>query len=361
MSRQTVLPGLWLLSVVLAPLAAEAIPGRHARPAAPHADRDRDGIPDHVEDPNENGVVDPGETDPLHHDTDGDGVPDGVEDANQDGRRNVGETSARHHDTDGDGVPDGIEDANQNGRVDPGESDPRRRCSGPAEALCGNRGDVDGAERGPRIPEPMVVDLVRGLGARRHELEVNALAVTRRTAQGWQLAWSPEVEWTPRDGFALELELPFVNNRLEAVKVAGQYTLGTFARGRGIHGLQAMLEWGLAGDTVRTTLFHIVGWRFSARWSSQLMLGASAVIDPVTSDATPRAQAHPSVFCEVHPRFLTGLEMAWSWEPGRSAMDVIPQVRWRPSDHLTVQLGGGVGVAQRRAAPLLGARVAVEW
>lgn len=39
-------------------------------------DWDGDGCPNHVEDPNHNGIVDPGETDPLIPDTDGDGVPD---------------------------------------------------------------------------------------------------------------------------------------------------------------------------------------------------------------------------------------------------------------------------------------------
>jgi hypothetical protein len=41
-------------------------------------DSDGDGLPDDVEDPNHNGTVDPGETDPHNPDTNGDGILDGV-------------------------------------------------------------------------------------------------------------------------------------------------------------------------------------------------------------------------------------------------------------------------------------------
>ncbi len=42
-------------------------------------DSDNDGLPDHREDTNGNGVLDPGESDPAQADTDGDGFPDLVE------------------------------------------------------------------------------------------------------------------------------------------------------------------------------------------------------------------------------------------------------------------------------------------
>jgi hypothetical protein len=91
----------------------------------PPLDSDGDGLPDGVEDPNHDGTVDPGETDPGNPDTDGDGLPDGVEDSNHDGTVDPGETDPRNPDTDGDGLPDGVEDSNHDGTVDPGETDPR--------------------------------------------------------------------------------------------------------------------------------------------------------------------------------------------------------------------------------------------
>ena len=88
-------------------------------------DSDGDGIPDAAEDTNRNGVVDPGETDPLSTDSDGDGIPDGLEDANHNGVWDGDETNAADADTDGDGIDDGDEDADHDGVVDAGETDPR--------------------------------------------------------------------------------------------------------------------------------------------------------------------------------------------------------------------------------------------
>ncbi|MEM6954675.1 MAG: OmpA family protein [Myxococcota bacterium] len=56
-------------------------------------------------------------TDPQDEDTDGDLILDGIED-------NTG-TNPLERDSDNDGLNDGREDANQNGELDPGESDPR--------------------------------------------------------------------------------------------------------------------------------------------------------------------------------------------------------------------------------------------
>lgn len=73
------------------------------------ADMDGDGIPDHLEDRNNNGQFDPGETDFLNPDTDGDGIPDGMEDLNRNGIFDEGETDPRNPDTDGDGIWDGAD------------------------------------------------------------------------------------------------------------------------------------------------------------------------------------------------------------------------------------------------------------
>lgn len=82
-------------------------------------DGDRDGLIDATEIPQY-------QTDPQNPDTDGDGLKDGLE--VQSG------TNPTNRDTDGDGTADGIEDANQNGRIDPGETDPRHPPEKPAPA-----------------------------------------------------------------------------------------------------------------------------------------------------------------------------------------------------------------------------------
>ena len=102
------------------------------------ADTDDDGIFDGVEDANQNGVVDTGETNPCDPDSDGDGIQDGTEfgligiDVGPDTDLAIfipdadpaTTTNPTLADSDGDGISDGDEDINKNGRVDPGEGDP---------------------------------------------------------------------------------------------------------------------------------------------------------------------------------------------------------------------------------------------
>jgi hypothetical protein len=83
-------------------------------------DTDNDGIPDILEDMNNNGVVDENETDPGDPDTDDDGLLDGIEIDDSDGYT----TDPLDPDTDGDFLLDGTEDSNGNGRVDGNETDP---------------------------------------------------------------------------------------------------------------------------------------------------------------------------------------------------------------------------------------------
>jgi len=73
------------------------------------SDVDGDGLPDAIEDANQNAALDPGETDRFNPDTDGDGIPDGLEDRNRNGRTDEGETSAVNPDSDGDGIWDGAD------------------------------------------------------------------------------------------------------------------------------------------------------------------------------------------------------------------------------------------------------------
>jgi len=109
-------------------------------------DTDNDGLCDGhkpplcaSEDANNNGIVDPGETDPTDPDTDGDGLSDGLESGLtvpetpdtdtsspnwQPDADPASTTDPLNPDSDGDGIDDGAEDPDQNGRVDPGETAP---------------------------------------------------------------------------------------------------------------------------------------------------------------------------------------------------------------------------------------------
>ena len=112
------------------------------------ADSDDDGIPDGVEDANQDGFMDPGETDPCLVDSDGDGIQDGTElgvttghptDTGAtfipDADGGATTTDPLDPDSDDDGFSDGREDRNHNGRVDPGESDPNDAISKPVRPM----------------------------------------------------------------------------------------------------------------------------------------------------------------------------------------------------------------------------------
>lgn len=115
---------------------------------ANNPDSDNDGLPNRIEDRNNNGVVDPDESDPNNPDTDGDGLKDGVEDRNKNGLYDPGETNFRKKDTDCDGLIDGPnqgaflgEDLNSDGMLNGNETDPTKFDTD-------GDGISDGVERG---------------------------------------------------------------------------------------------------------------------------------------------------------------------------------------------------------------------
>jgi len=97
--------------------------GLHATVYDERADWDNDGLNDVIEDPNENGIVDVGETDPWNPDTDGDGISDGIEglvDSSEDADTLI---NALDLDSDGDFIPDAVEYFGATDWLDPDSDD----------------------------------------------------------------------------------------------------------------------------------------------------------------------------------------------------------------------------------------------
>ncbi len=125
------------------------------------------------------------------------------------------------------------------------------------------------------IPEPMVFDLVRELGAKKGEFEINTLLQHEAQNQRLsQLHLSPELEYVVSDGLGIELELPMEGSDLLSYKGAVQKTIGHTHNNTQIHGIQGIAEkFTQHHNPLELTLLYLFGHRLGLDWSYLLMLG----------------------------------------------------------------------------------------
>lgn len=284
---------------------------------------------------------------PPPRDSDGDGIRDRVEDADGDGRVDADETDPHRRDHDRDGVPDGAEDRDHDGRVDPGESDPRVPGLFPGTA--------------PHIPEPLAFDLVRGLGARAGEVEVNTLVLPRWSGRGQTIDWAPEIEWAPRDGLALELELPMHGGHLHALKAAIQGTLPRRGRPRFIAGWQVMAELLPGEQTLQMTALYLAGVRVSRRWSVLTMSGLRSSWTRTPTSMHLALLVNPSVFVDLGERVTLGVEHNLAVGLGGPVRAMaLPQFHFQLGRRWRLQVGAGAELHGREVSGLGGLRVVFE-
>ncbi len=240
---------------------------------------------------------------------------------------------------------------------------------------------VSGEERGPRIPEPMVFDLVRPLGGKRGEAEANTLALVplrrtsrrvdnaadplglvRRSPDQEGLEWAPEIEYTIRDGLALEFELPLENGRVEAYKGAGQVTFGTAFNHHFIHGAQAIVQYDLEPKVWTTTWLYLAGVRLDKTWSLFGMVGPRAELGPVAGGRTVELLSNLTVFADVTDRLVAGLETNFGQVLGGStSLLVMPQIHYELGASWMLQTGAGVRVTSGLTLPEIGIRLIREF
>lgn len=268
----------------------------------------------------------------------------------------------RSKDSDGDGISDADEDPNGNGIVDPGESDPRvvdtdhDNVPDEVERRMGSdpndRGDV------PPIPEPLFVDLVRNLGSGRGEIEANVLgSKSFRTATG--IEWGPELEYVPARGLGFEVEVPFVDGAVHAVKFASQVTVASF--------LARHFELGILGSYGRrvrergadATLGVVTGVRFGPRVSGMVIAAPTA--SRSDGRTTLGAAVNPSVFYQISRALTVGLETGHRIESEKRSL-ALPQIHVSPFDAFAakLQIGAGAELLGTSLAPMIAVRLGVE-
>jgi hypothetical protein len=246
----------------------------------------------------------------------------------------------------------------------------------------GWREEPPGEEGPPILPEPMVFDLVRPLGARRGELEVNVLGMVplnRASAKGTSpvsdplglvprskdrqgIEWAPEIEIALWDGFAIEFELPFEESRLEAYKAAVQWTFGTGLDNQFIHGTQVILEYEVDEPLWTPTFLYLAGLRIDPVWSVLMMYGFRTEF--AGGDIFERTETivNGSVFAEVTDRIVLGVETNYAGAmSGLSTWLVMPQIHVDVTDRITIQGGVGSRFAADFTLPEAGFRVIGEF
>lgn len=217
------------------------------------------------------------------------------------------------------------------------------------------------------IPEPLLFDMVRGLGARRGELELNALADGRLRSYGrgrepHALSGGPEMEYVFADGYGLEVELPLSTAGVEAWKFALQGTLPYWNSGRFIHGWLGMGEYLVDDPRGRGTALYVAAYRLDEHWSAVAMIGAQGTTKGREHPSRLAAVFNPSVFYDASSKVTLGVELNKLFEPdGTVDLVVLPQVHFQPSAEWKIQVGTGVHVDPWGASHLASIRIATMF
>lgn len=199
-----------------------------------------------------------------------------------------------------------------------------------------HHGDLSSHTHG--IPEPMAFDLVRPLGAKKGELEINTLFLGGWYKGGFSRNWAPEVEYAFRDGMAVEFELPVNGLRPQDLKFAFQATLPSRLE-RVAHGFQLFKEYDLHHRHLGMTAVHITGLRLTDRVSLVSINGARNAHMLKKPDLT--ALMNHSLFYRLSDKVTLGLETNLSLKRRNNAYQFLPQVHVELAMHYSMQIGAG--------------------
>ncbi len=186
------------------------------------------------------------------------------------------------------------------------------------------------------IPEPMVYDLVRPLGVRQGEMEINALG--DYNPYNGDLSWAPELEYGLADDWAIEVELPFENASHERYKVAIQHTLGIDDAQGAAYGWQAFVDVNKHTRAVSADATAIHAQQWADQWSSLSMLGVR--VHNMNRSAQVDYLLNNTVFYDVSSRLTLGLELNQEISRGGTwRYRLTPQLHYDASQYYTVQIG----------------------
>lgn len=191
----------------------------------------------------------------------------------------------------------------------------------------------------PDVPEPMVFDMMRPLGAKRGELEANTLATAPLSGPERPVAWAPEVEYAVADGFAIEGELPFEDGRLAELKLGLQAAFGTLNDGRSAHGVQYLGVYDRHTHRYSNSLIYMFVHRMNDRWSNVAMAGLSDLSFRGGDDRNA-AILNNTLFYDASDATVLGVEVNYLGG-GDGHVLVMPQLHQVLARKVNVQFGLG--------------------
>lgn len=195
----------------------------------------------------------------------------------------------------------------------------------------------------PTIPEPLNFDLVRPLGAKKGEFEINTLGIFNIRGNNF-FNWGPEVEFVIANGYAMEFELPFIDNELEEFKIALQGTLSDDPNNKFIHGWQTIQRVNLHDYAWEADLLYIYGYRFNRNWSTLSLVGfRQSLID---DDHNTSFLNNTSLFRRINSKVKLGIETNWQSQEFNNSdsfhqINILPQVHFELGKHYSIQLAAG--------------------
>lgn len=203
-------------------------------------------------------------------------------------------------------------------------------------------GDAALSSEIPHIPEPMVFDLVRPLGVRQGDAEVNTL-VSHSFRKG-HTEWAPEFEFGFLDNYAIEFELPFDNLSLSEYKLGLQGTIGTLFGNHFIHGWQVLFQHDRHKKEYSADFLYLAGYRWNTGISTFNMAGVRR--DNFERDGKFVGVFNTSWFYDYSEQLTVGIELNNEFEErGRWNYMLTPQIHWDFTQNTTLQLG--IGVSQK--------------
>jgi hypothetical protein len=227
---------------------------------------------------------------------------------------------------------------------------------------------VERATASPKVyhAEPIAIDLMRDLGARKGEAEWNVGFAQQDKGSYDEILTFVEYEWAPINRLGLEVEVPVVfhaplglggkrppRDQIEGLKLAGMYTLQVDTARHWSTALGYLHEV-LLNETNEVLLrrpvdgqvfnpFLVTARRWTDNWHSLLYTGPRLVRRSNGGWEKPVFEANWNLHYMVPgTRNFVGLEINQSVEDRRSNFVFRPQMRVGINDHFLIGIAGGI-------------------